>query len=373
MKKAFIIISILLLGGGGTGYYFYDKEQKRIAAEEAYHDSIRHARDLENARLAAIEKAHRDSLAAYEKTHAPVIIADAAERLINDGLLSGNKHCGGSNWTERMNELRQQCDDEIAHGPAGIDTIFRSFNFRGLMGRGVHVESDSIKQIYFISNDSAWVDVHFNTDKYPEGQNVTLKLHFIDSQWKLDDFVFLYNDGEAVSVANEMRWFIDFCKNGAKIKKEVPKDEKRPDNDKKSSASSEKRLNTFMSSTPNDKKSKDSKDKKSSASSNDKKSKDSKDKKSSASNDKKSKDSKDKKSSTSSNDKKSKDSKDKKSTASSNDKKSKDSKDKKSSASSNEKKSNTSKDKKPSASKDKKPNNSSSEKKSKSSDEKKKS
>ncbi len=64
MKKAFIIISILLLGGGGTGYYYYDKEQKRIAAEEAYHDSIRHARDLENARLAAIEKAHRDSLAA---------------------------------------------------------------------------------------------------------------------------------------------------------------------------------------------------------------------------------------------------------------------------------------------------------------------
>ena len=338
MKKAFIIISILLLGGGGTGYYFYDKEQKRIAAEKAYHDSIRHARDLENARLAAIEKAHRDSLAAYEKTHAPVIIADAAERLINDELLSGNKHCGGSNWTERMNELRQQCDDEIAHGPAGIDTIFRSFNFRGLMGRGVHVESDSIKQIYFVSTDSAWVDVHFNTDKYPEGQNVTLKLHFIDSQWKLDDFVFLYNDGEAVSVANEMRWFIDFCKNGAKIKKEVPKDEKRPDNDKKSSASSEKKLNTFMSSTPNDKKSKDSKDKKSTAS----------------------------------NDKKSKDSKDKKSSASSNEKKSNTSKDKKSSAS-NDKKSDTSKDKKPSASKDKKPNNSSSEKKSKSSDEKKKS
>ncbi|MBO4821666.1 MAG: hypothetical protein J5548_09415 [Prevotella sp.] len=210
MKKAFIILAILFLAAGGAGYYYYDKEQKRIAEERAVRDSIRHARDVENARLAAIEKAHRDSIAVFEKTHSKAAITAAAEELIKQEFLSGRNHVGGKNWTERMNILREQCENVVAYSEQGADSVLRSFNFNGLMGKGVRMESDSITQVYYISADSAWVDVHFNIDEYEEGQDVTLKLHFIDNRWLIDDFVFRYSDGEWVSEAGEMRWFIDY-------------------------------------------------------------------------------------------------------------------------------------------------------------------
>ena len=221
MKKAFIIIFILLLIAGGAGYYYYDKEQKRVAAERALRDSIRQARDLENARLAAIEKAHRDSIAAFEKTHSKEAIAAAAERLIRDEFLSGRNHVGGNNWTERMNILREQCENVLSYSEEGADSIFRSFNFKGLLGRDVRVLSDSITQIYYISPDSAWVDVHFNVDDYEDGQEMTMKLHFIDKRWLIDDFVFRYNDGEWVSEASEMNWFINYYGYGNKDEEET--------------------------------------------------------------------------------------------------------------------------------------------------------
>lgn len=210
MRKAFIIIAILLLSAGGAGYYYYDKEQKRVASERVARDSIRHARDVENARLAAIEKAHRDSVALFEKTHSKAAIMAAAEDLIKQEFLSGRNHVGGKNWTERMNILREQCENVVAYSKEGADSVLKSFNFKGLMGKGIHVESDSITQVYYISVDSAWVDVHFDIESYEEGQDVTLKLHFIDNRWLIDDFVFRYSDGEWVSEADEMRWFIDY-------------------------------------------------------------------------------------------------------------------------------------------------------------------
>lgn len=220
MKKAFIIIVILLLAAGGAGYYYYDKEQKRVAAERAARDSIRQARDEENARLAAIEKAHRDSIALFDKTHSKAAITQAAEELIKQEFLSGRNHVGGKNWTERMNILREQCENVVTYSEEGADSVLKSFNFKGLMGKGIHVESDSITQVYYISVDSAWVDVHFDIESYPEGQDVTLKLHFIDNRWLIDDFVFRYNDGEWVSEADEMRWFINYYGYGNKEEEE---------------------------------------------------------------------------------------------------------------------------------------------------------
>ena len=89
MKKAFIITAIIMLIAGGAGWYYYDKEQKRQAAERAAHDSIRHARDLENARLAALDKARRDSLDEYEKTHGTAVIREALLKLLDDEVMTG--------------------------------------------------------------------------------------------------------------------------------------------------------------------------------------------------------------------------------------------------------------------------------------------
>ena len=101
MKKAFIIVVILLLAAGGAGWYFYDKEQKREAAERAAHDSIRRARDLENARLAAIDQARRDSLDAFEKTHSPAVIREALSKLLDEEVMNGRNRMSGDNWSER--------------------------------------------------------------------------------------------------------------------------------------------------------------------------------------------------------------------------------------------------------------------------------
>ena len=229
MKKVFFIVVIFLLAAGGAGYYYYDKEQKREAAERAVRDSIRHAREVENARLAAIEKAHRDSIAVFEKTHSKAAIAAAAEDLIKQEFISGRNRVGGDNWTERMNILREQCENVVAYSKAGTDSVLRSFSFNGLMGKGIHIESDSITQVYYISADSAWVDVHFNINTYEEGQEMTLKLHFVDNRWLIDDFVFRYTDGEWVSEADEMRWFIDyygFSNNNNELQANVPKQPK---------------------------------------------------------------------------------------------------------------------------------------------------
>ena len=188
MKKAFIIITILILAAAGTGYYFYDKHEKQVAYERFLRDSLRQARELENARIAAIEKAHRDS---------------------EEEVMSGRNHIGGKNWSERINILREQCDNVVAYDTTGIDSIYKSFNFKGLMGEDIHVRSDSVMRVYYISPDSAYVDVHFNIgEEYPKGQTVTFKLVFEQEKWLIDDFTFMYDDGEFVRETDEMRWFI---------------------------------------------------------------------------------------------------------------------------------------------------------------------
>ena len=223
MKKAFIIITILILAAAGTGYYFYDKHEKQVAYERFLRDSLRQARELENARIAAIEKAHRDSIAAYEKTHSPDVIKAMAEQLIAEEVMSGRNHIGGKNWSERINILREQCDNVVAYDTTGIDSIYKSFNFKGLMGEDIHVRSDSVMRVYYISPDSAYVDVHFNIgEEYPKGQTVTFKLVFEQEKWLIDDFTFMYDDGEFVRETDEMRWFIGKFGNIKEDEEDVP-------------------------------------------------------------------------------------------------------------------------------------------------------
>ena len=115
MKKAFIIIVIIMLIAGGAGWYYYDREQKRVAAERAAHDSIRKARDLENARLAAMDQARRDSMNAFEKTHSPAVIREALSKLLSEEVMNGRNRMTGDNWSERIKILREQCENVIAY------------------------------------------------------------------------------------------------------------------------------------------------------------------------------------------------------------------------------------------------------------------
>lgn len=211
MKKAFIITAIIMLIAGGAGWYYYDKEQKRQAAERAAHDSIRHARDLENARLAALDKARRDSLDEYEKTHGTAVIREALLKLLDDEVMNGRNKLSGDNWSERIKILREQCENVIAYNKdSDADSVFHAFSFKGLMGKDIRVLSDSVTKVYYVSQDSAWADVHFKIQDYPEGQDVTYKMLYYDGRWILDDFIFEYADGERVIESEEMKWFIDF-------------------------------------------------------------------------------------------------------------------------------------------------------------------
>ena len=211
MKKAFIITAIIMLIAGGAGWYYYDKEQKRQAAERAAHDSIRHARDLENARLAALDKARRDSLDKYEKTHGTAVIREALLKLLDDEVMNGRNKLSGDNWSERIKILREQCENVIAYNKdSDADSVFHAFSFKGLMGKDIRILSDSVTKVYYVSQDSAWADVHFKIQDYPEGQDVTYKMLYYDGRWILDDFIFEYADGERVIESEEMKWFIDF-------------------------------------------------------------------------------------------------------------------------------------------------------------------
>ena len=185
MKKAFIITAIIMLIAGGAGWYYYDKEQKRQAAERAAHDSIRHARDLENARLAALDKARRDSLDEYEKTHGNAVIREALIKLLDDEVMSGRNKMSGDNWSERIKILREQCENVIAYNKnSDADSVFHAFSFKGLMGNDIRILSDSVTKVYYVSQDSAWADVHFKIQDYPEGQNVTYKMLFFNGKGK---------------------------------------------------------------------------------------------------------------------------------------------------------------------------------------------
>ena len=211
MKKAFIIVVIIMLIAGAAGWYYYDKEQKREAAERAAHDSIRHARDLENARLAALDQARRDSIDAYEKTHSTTVIREALSKLLSEEVMNGRNKMSGDNWSERIKILREQCENVIAYNKGDdADSVFRAFSFKGLMGDDIHILSDSIMKVYYVSQDSAWADVHFKIQDYPEGQDVTYKLLFYEGRWILDDFIFDYSDGERIIESEEMKWFIDY-------------------------------------------------------------------------------------------------------------------------------------------------------------------
>lgn len=206
-----IILLVLLAAGGGTGYYFYDKHQKQVAADSiARRDSIHRAREAELARWRAIEQARRDSAAAYESTHAPLVIMKRMEELLKSDILNHNQ-VGGNNWTERMNILQEQCKNVIAYARHPADSVYRLFSFKGMMGGdSIRIHGDSIMHAYNITPDSAYVDVHFDLgEKYPEGQNVSFKLKFIGGEWLLDDFTFQYSDGESYTESKEMEWFID--------------------------------------------------------------------------------------------------------------------------------------------------------------------
>ena len=270
MKKALIIIVLLMAIGGGAGYYYWDKEQQRIAHEQAVRDSLQRLQDLENARLAALDKANRDSLARYAATHSPAAIRAAAERLIKEEFLSGRNHVGGDNWTERMNILREQCDNVLVWNGEIADSVFRTFSFKNLMGKDTHVESDSVMRVYYISVDSAWVDVHFNLgEEIPEGQNVIFKLHFIADHWLLDDFVFEYSDGDHVSAASEMHWFVDLFS----VSKKDEEEEEETTNNKADKKTDKKIDNKADKKTENkaDKKTSDKADKKTDKKTSDKK------------------------------------------------------------------------------------------------------
>ena len=211
MKKAFIILLALMLIGGGTGFYYYEKNKREAAQERHLRDSLRHARKIENARIAAMEKAHRDSLAAYERTHSPAVIRAVAEKLVDEEMMGGRNHVGGRNWSRRINILREMCDNVLAYGSHRADTAFRQFSFRGLMRMGprMHIHSDSITRVYYISQESAWFDAHFDIgENVPEGQNVSFKLVYENNKWLLDDFTFQHNDNKPVTVSEEMEWFI---------------------------------------------------------------------------------------------------------------------------------------------------------------------
>jgi uncharacterized protein YxeA len=210
MKKAFIIITILLVAAAGAGYYFYHQEMERQRQEKAIHDSIRHAREVENARLAAIDKARRDSSAAYELTHGTQVIKLRMEQLLRDEIRNGRNHVGGKNWSEKMNILREQCDNVIAYSNERADTVFRTFSFKGLMGKDVRVKSDSILRVYYVSEHTAYVDVRYEIgDEQPEGQDVSFILSYEKDEWLLDDFTFIYSDGTHVTESEEMKWFIE--------------------------------------------------------------------------------------------------------------------------------------------------------------------
>ena len=210
MKKAFIIITILLVAAAGAGYYFYHQEMKRQKEEKAIHDSIRHARDVELARLAAIDSARRDSSAVWERTHGTQVIKLRMEQLLRDEMRSGRNHVGGKNWSEKMNILREQCDNVIAYSKEGADTVFRTFSFKGLMGKDVRVKGDSILRVYYVSSHTAYVDVRYEIgDEEPEGQEVSFVLAYENDEWLLDDFTFIYPDGAHVTESEEMKWFID--------------------------------------------------------------------------------------------------------------------------------------------------------------------
>lgn len=205
-----IIIFILLAAGGGTGYYFYDKHQKQKIADSIAHDSIRRAREAELARWAAIEQARKDSAAAWDRTHGALVIMARMEELLKKDILKRDQ-VGGKNWTERMNILHEQCKNVLAYAEHPADSIYRLFSFNGMMGGdSIHIEGDSIMHAYNITNDSAFVLVHFDLgEKYPEGQNVQFKLKYIGEEWLLDDFTFQFSDGESYTESKEMEWFIE--------------------------------------------------------------------------------------------------------------------------------------------------------------------
>ncbi len=218
MRKALIIVTILVLACAGAGYYFYDKEREAEAQERAQRDSLRRARQLEVARAVAMDRAHRDSLAAYEKTHSQAVVCKVAERLIAEEFMSGRNHVGGRNWSRRVNVLRTLCDNVVANGSERADTTFRTFSFKGLMGDTVRVLGDSVMKAYRISPDSALVLVNFEIANYEQGQKVELKLNFEEGKWLIDDFRFYYPDGQIVSVSEEMDWFIS--EYGASLRRE---------------------------------------------------------------------------------------------------------------------------------------------------------
>ena len=139
------------------------------------------------------------------------MIREALLKLLDDEVMSGRNKLSGDNWSERIKILREQCENVIAYNKGSeADSVFRAFSFKGLMGDGVRILSDSVKKVYYVSQDSAWADVHFKIQDYPEGQDVTYKLLFYDGRWILDDFFFDYDDGERVVESEEMKWFIDY-------------------------------------------------------------------------------------------------------------------------------------------------------------------
>lgn len=205
-RTVILLLLALILAGAGICYYFYN-DYKQELAQEALRDSLRRAREEQNARYAAIDQARRDSIARYEKTHSQNVIRKRLDRIIEVEMMSGRNRTEGPNFSKEMNALRKRCL-EVAK-QTGADSVFRSFSFKGLMGDDVDLHSFDITRVYYVTDTSAYADVLFDIGSdEPDGQTVIFRLRYEEEQWVVDDFTFIYSDGDRVSEKREMNWFI---------------------------------------------------------------------------------------------------------------------------------------------------------------------
>lgn len=210
MKKAFIILCILVIAGAGVFYYYYDQDEKAQEAKRSLRSFMHQARNLTNELIRHKQKEDDSKIAEWEKTHSDKAIIAAVEKLIEEEWTSGRNHVGGKNWTDKMNILRDMCDNVKSFSDEAKEE-FNSMSFNGMMGKDCRFSVDTIMAPYYVS-DSAWVDVHFKvTDKegtpYPNRQRVTLKLQFnpTDERWLINDFVFYYNEDHGQYQYSEMK------------------------------------------------------------------------------------------------------------------------------------------------------------------------
>ncbi len=210
MKKAFIALCIIVIAGAGLFFYYYNQDEKEQEAKRSLQSFMHQARNLTNELIRHKQMEDNNKNAEWEKTHSDKAIIAAVEKLIEEEWTSGRNHVGGKNWTDKMNILRDMCDNVKTFNDEAKEE-FNSMSFNGMMGKDCRFAVDTIMAPYYVS-DSAWVDVHFKlTDlqgtPYPNRQKVTLKLQFnpSDERWLINDFVFYYNEEHGQYQYSEMK------------------------------------------------------------------------------------------------------------------------------------------------------------------------